>query len=785
MTPMSAEPKTKPRPAPHRPFLIAAMLFAAGVWLGSIVRPPCLAISLCLGIYLGVSVAARGKCAVMALLVLVGAWRFSVAYQPLRLAEERALAKIRGCVAVAPFPAHWRNGHQVEFILTVDSVYRHPQWAPARGRAKVVCSSPGITWHRGDRLEILGELLSFPSAGNPGEWDSMDFWRIRGVDYLFSTRPGNVEILQRGCGCPVLNLFSRLRMRYIEMLRDFCGPRAGNFLAVLVLGAQGLMPQRDQEIFCRTGLIHLLAISGMHLSIMVLGLRHILNWLSLSWILSSALTILICSAYAILTGLHPPVVRAVLMLALYLAAPLLGRRADAVNCLGAAAFLILWCAPHELFSPGFQLSFVACFAIFQAYRDRDPAAAPKTGWPALLAATGRYLWDALYISIVASIATFPLVAYHFAMVTPFSPLLTVLFVPGITFLFAAAMLLLFSPLGIGWCGSFLSCLAESAYHSLHWLLLLLGSLPTSFSVLPPLLPALFIFYLLLAPALGNRRWTLLCLGLLAILWSGKLRALAQYEAGISVLDVGHGGAVYMKLPGDRHLLYDCGSIRTAVGKKIILPFLRSRAVTALDAVILSHYDADHFNAFGDLAAGIAVKRLIVNEAFVGRGSDILETARRYGIPVVVVKGGETLDDFPQIIFFYPGEKLPLPRSCDDNEHSLMALITLPAGRILLTGDAGPRSLAALLSQPLPRVEILQAPHHGSLCPATESMARKLRPHVVFANASRGFASEKTTSLYRRHRALVLDTSETGAIDSGCLQGKFHISCFRRESRHRP
>lgn len=790
----------------YRPCVILTLLFATGIWAELTFSLSLFTASICLIVYLALLAAIREKGAVLYVSIFIlGIWRLAVADRPfsMDIPNGKSLCKIRGHIVRTPIPGYWvtpnsgmQRALQDRFILQLAYTYEPGVWREVSGKVKVVCDTSGTLRHRGDYLEIVGEIEYWPTPGNPGEWNPRQYWHARGVDYLLNVAHcDNISLLQHKRGCPLLNFFSRLRVRYIAVLRDATGPSSGNFLAALALGTRELLPSEDIEKFSCTGLIHLLAISGMHIGIMAFFLWLILRWLCIPYVASCILLIVASILYSMLTDMQPPVIRATLTMCLYLAAPLFGRRSEPINCLFVAAFIILWYNPFELIQPGFQLSFAACLMIFLwPSWHRQPEQKPDhiegeipnkfptmwhkfVNWCVLLR---HYVAISLWISSVASLGTAPLIAYYFMMITPLAPFLTVLVLPLITFLFAGTLLLLFSPLGIGYPAALLSVSLDIGVNLMQKIMEWITYSPTHVWVLRPLCLTMVLFYLMVIywEILRQRSWSkvALLLAYVAIFASGQCRLIGVYDCGLTVLDVGHGGAIYLKLPNCQHILYDCGSSFSPIGKRVILPFFRTRGIRSLDAIIISHADSDHYNGLGAILAHIHVRKLIVNQAALVKTSPISVLAKQYGIPLIEVKDGQVLPEMPHLHFLYPGEKLT--KKHNNNEHSLLALVTLKSHRILLTGDLGPKSIKILLARELPRVDILQIPHHGSLLVGTELLLQRLRPTFALLCAREGFADNSTLHTYQSHGVKILSAWQLGATDIGYYRGKINISSFR-------
>jgi len=335
--------------------------------------------------------------------------------------------------------------------LRVEALGEDENLRPASGhlRATLWGSSEGEPVRPGERIRVP-LLVRLPGTRrSPGAFDYREYAAAQGIWTTGSGRAGLLERLPSSW-CPQAAL-ARTRERLAALVRREMPERQGPLLNTILLGWRGEMDPEQQLAFTRTGAGHLLAVSGIHVMLLVGAV-----W----WLLRAcgvrprpAAIVLICFAllYAQLAGARTPVLRAAVMACLLLGGIALGREADSPNSLAAAALLILAIWPRELFSVGFQMSFGAVFFIMSA------VPALERGWNAwrslpehlvveprerLRTRAGRWLRLSVFSSLAAAAGTMPLVVHTFGVISPWAPLVNLLAIPVAGAALASGLVLL-------------------------------------------------------------------------------------------------------------------------------------------------------------------------------------------------------------------------------------------------------------------------------------------------------------------------------------------------------
>ncbi len=513
--------------------------------------------------------------------------------------------------------------------------------------------------------------------------------------------------------------------------------RAAALASALLLGETAELTPETVSAFRDGGVAHVLAISGLHVGLLALGLSAALRPLRVRVAARDATLLAATFAFAAFTGGRAPVLRAALMIGLYLAARLLGRPTSPAHVFGLSALVLLAADPGNLFDVGFLLTYAAVFGI--------SALAPILARP-LRARLPAPLADGVAATLGAELCVFPVQATVFHVV-PFVALLSNLLVVPVAslFLFASALLLpllLAGPLAAAFALGPLALLSEA-------MLGLLGLLDALGAVRvvprPPFAVAALLALLLAASgALRARRPRNAALAsalVLVFLVSARpSTAERPGEARLVALDVGQGDA-FLVVSDTGRVLVDGGGTFDAsydFGRTRLLPRLAALGTVSFDAVVLTHPHPDHARGL------LAVLRLLpVGRVYVPRGAprnpfldEALAAAARGGVPLEALGAGEGFTA-AGIAFdvLHPGPET-YARS-PENNGSLVLALRLDGRRVLLTGDVEGAAERDLVSRGADlAADVLKVAHHGSRTSTTPELLERVMPRLALVGVGR-------------------------------------------------
>jgi competence protein ComEC len=639
---------------------------------------------------------------------------------------------------------------------------------------------------------VRGSLQRPSHQRNPGGFDYAAYLARRGICCtMYVGTPAEVTVLGARRGL-ITSAVVAVRQHIRRALARYVPSADGRaVLRALLLGDRSRISDAQEAHFARTGLMHLLAVSGLHVflvgMVLYVLLRPFLMRLRLRWrtveITRAVLTVLALGGYMLLTGARPSVVRAVVMAAFVIGGVLLQRSPRSLNTLGIAALVLMAARPPALFDVGFQLSMAAVGGIVtlnprflewipEAYRSTAP-----TEW----------MWSTVTTSAAAILATAPLLFYHFGWVSAAGLLLNIVGIPctglALSAAIAAVTVAPIWPMGAGAFGSaadlFVRGLLETTALGAIWLGWAGLRMPT---------PNIWILGALTAGVLciaqwarPRLRWRSLAMGLLFAVGAIWTPVLIRPGPTMDVIffDVGQGDAVLVTGPDDHRLLVDTGpgSPSGSAAAYTVLPYLRQRGVEHLETVVITHPDGDHLGGLPAILQEMSVGRVVHSgqEAETDLYRESRQLLEKTDTPSRAAERGDQFRVGPSITARVLGPPQHPDRWGIESENGSSVVVHLTYGttQILLPGDAEGRAEQSLVQTYGGQLasDVVKVPHHGSKTSSTDAFVKtategeKQTRAVVSVGEDNRYGMPDSTVLnrWRLHADTVHSTAETGAV----------------------
>ncbi len=826
----------------HRPIIPLTLAMIAGILLGEIIPDQRLA-AWCLAATCGVCLVffiLRKKSPVILPIILfvclgyllIQPWMAPrLPSEHIRFFATGHKALITGVIETVPVAAGFRQS----FIIQTEALGGESSRKKVTGKLRVSLSGREPLLNVGDRISFIGRIKPIRSFRNPGGFDYNRYMALKGIWASATGQGQSVKVRERSIPVGLEVVISPVRKSVASLIEEVSPGDTGDILKALLLGDKASVSDSLREDFQRTGIGHLLAISGLHVGLTATvvffifsrGFGFLPGLLRRAWTKKSAVVpaLLAVWYYGLLAGMSPSTQRAVIMVTVFLATFFLERPQDTLNSVAVAALTILIVQPPSLFAVSFQLSFAAVVTIvlgLSLISGRDRLSSEGV-WRTLL----RRITAALSVSLAAILGTLPLVLYYFNETSLVGILSNLVFIPIIGFgvvplgLFSIFVYPLNASLaawGLKLCGIILSKVLPLVH--------LTALLPfASVKTVTPSCIEIILYYCLLAAGgclvhahISNRRDEIpkrsisrqgglrFAVVVVAIAVAGivldslywSYQRFWSKQMRVTIVDVGHGSAGVVEMPGGEVLLLDGGGFSDNasfdVGYRIVAPLLWRKKIRTVRTAFLSHPDSDHLNGLIYISRHFHVARILSN-------NEPAETRGYATLMSVVREKGIEMPDFNrlprswsmgkadvEVLYPFSGFKGKdgTGLSRDRNNNSLVVRITFEGVSFIFPGDimsAGERELVATSGGRLSS-RVLVAPHHGRRSSSTRLFLEAVKPEIIVAstgwNNRFGALTPDVRDRYEQLDARILTTAEHGAVTFITEGGRVRVKTEREE-----
>ncbi len=642
----------------------------------------------------------------------------------------------------------------------------------------------------GNRIRVFGKFSIFQPAGNPGQFDAYDNYSKKGLFADVSAL--RITILENTKDRERYSLFI-IKQRLRQSIASLYPEEKAGVLTAMLLGDKDLLPEEIEILYRQNGISHILAISGLHISMLCMGLFRFLRKLTVPLRLSAAISVLFLLFYVVFTGASTSSVRAAVMSLVTFGALLLRRSYDLFSSLSFAAIIVTAVWPAEITSAGFLLSFGAVFGV---------ALAQETEYVVLKSHEGkRPWWCVMLYGGMIQVITLPVALWFFYELAPYGILLNLLVIPLVSLIIGGG--LLSAVLGIWW-GIPARLPVGGTYLLLEfyeWLCKITQKLPFSVVLLGrPAVWQVLVYYSLLLIAFimffhnaknVAKQEKILFAGL--IMAVGILFLPAGRNTEILFLDVSQGDSALITTTEGKVILSDCGSSDVSkIGQYRVSPVLKQKGIMLVDTAVVSHLDSDHTSGIKEILeampiyednisylaeyeGAVGIKELVLpkvvdkSEAY----TELENLAFVKQVPVRYLQAGETLYQEEELLIecVYPREAKE-----SENDTSLVFLLQTPKLLVWLMGDAGIAPEADIMSRLAAvnmdtlskgKTVLLKAGHHGSKTSSGTEFLNFVKPDIAVISCgyhnSYGHPHKEVVERFLASGAEVLRTDLQGAI----------------------
>ena len=659
----------------------------------------------------------------------------------------------------------------------------------------------------GNIIKVRGKLRQFEEAANKGNFDSRKYYLSLG--FYGKIEAGTIEVINSEYSGIRQGLYE-LRMEIIERLEKLCSDNKGIFsiinnkngiIGAIILGDKTDLDSDIKELYSVSGIAHILAISGLHISFIGMAIYRLLRRI-FRFLFSAAVSIPVVLSFGIMSGFGISTIRSIIMFILKIIGEVLGRKYDAITAISLAGLVLLVQNPFVVCNSGFQMSFGAIIAIVLILPIVEE-----------ILNTDNKIIKVLSANFTISLVMNPILAWNYYELPTFSFLLNIVVVPLMSVVIVSSIVGIFCScimFGFGKVVIFPGCGILELYTFLCNIIN--KSSVTSIVVGQPKVTIIIVYYAILLVVLFGlknirtkytraekerniiKKETGLVLEkkakkerrikgqnvklrLACIVGFLLLNCLIYYIPNpgfyITFINVGQGDGILIHGDNGTKVMVDGGSTsEKQVAKNCIVPYLKAEGIGTIDYSIITHTDKDHISGILEILENnnsnrIRIKNLVMPDINMKDDTynELIEKAKLKKINVLYIKKGDTLSlGKTKIKCIYPETTTT---ASDKNDYCTVLSVKNKTSKILLTGDISKEIEEKIKDDIEENYTVLKVAHHGSNYSSSEKFLKKVNPKYsiisVGKNNSYGHPGNETMERLRKQGGVIYRTDEKGGI----------------------
>lgn len=659
----------------------------------------------------------------------------------------------------------------------------------------------------GNIIKVKGKLRQFEEAANKGNFDSRKYYLSLG--FYGKIEAGTIEVINSDYSGIRQELYE-LRMEIIERLEKLCSDNKGIFsiinnkngiIGAIILGDKTDLDSDIKELYSVSGIAHILAISGLHISFIGMAIYRLLRR-RFRFLFSAAVSIPVVLSFGIMSGFGISTIRAIIMFILKIIGEVLGRKYDAITAISLAGLVLLVQNPFVVCNSGFQMSFGAIIAIVLILPIVEE-----------ILNTDNKIIKVLSANFTISLVMNPILAWNYYELPTFSFLLNIVVVPLMSVVIVSSIVGIFCScimFGFGKVVIFPGCGILELYTFLCNIIN--KSSVASIVVGQPKVTIIIVYYAILLVVLfglknirtkytraekerniikketglvlekkakkerrikgQNVKLRLACIAGFLLL-NYLIYYIPNPGFYITFINVGQGDGILIHGDNGTKVMVDGGSTsEKQVAKNCIVPYLKAEGIGTIDYSIITHTDKDHISGILEILENnnsnrIRIKNLVMPDINMKDDTynELIEKAKLKKINVLYIKKGDTLSlGKTKIKCIYPETTTT---ASDKNDYCTVLSVKNKTSKILLTGDISKEIEEKIKDDIEENYTVLKVAHHGSNYSSSEKFLKKVNPKYsiisVGKNNSYGHPGNETMERLRKQGGVIYRTDEKGGI----------------------
>lgn len=667
------------------------------------------------------------------------------------------------------------NRTKFEFSTSAYALKKN-EWKPLKAKTLVTIYDKDNKFKEiliGDALEANGYVKVPFEATNPGQFDYRKYLKNKEIFTLTSIKNNGFEIIEHPKSGKwfLIQKLNKIKNKIIFENRKYIKSPQLEILEGMVFGDFAVpVPDEIKQEFIKSGLLHLLAASGMNVGFIFAFVFFIASRLKMPYNPKIILSMFVVAFYAVMTGLPPSVTRAAVMMEFLLLGKLLDRKSDNTTLLIFVCTIMLLINPLLLANVSFQLSFLTAFGLLMCTETLIQKTKPVP----------EALSGIVLIPFIAQIWASPIQLFYFNNFSTYALLANIVvtpFVAVVTFLGFIGNIFCFIPLIGGSLCMLFDKIAEPFINIILFVSGFVSKLPNSlYYFAKPDIPAITVFYGFIISLLftikkdfSSKKTNIATIILFSILLIFVFQGNFNKKLEIVFFDVGQGDAIFIHTPENKNILVDTGpSGKFLPARSIILSYLRSRGINKLNTLVLTHSDSDHVAGTIELLKNIHIDNVFHNQ--IDNHSKLSRKINRYfkenNIINSVLSGGESIN--PDKNVFIRVIRTNKRNKNSENEDCIVLYIRYKKFSSLLMADCEAESIHDIKKYVKYPVNIIKVGHHGSFNATNNAYLSYLKPQLAVISVGKrgykyGHPNKQVLENLKEHNIITLRTDKNHAI----------------------
>ena len=655
---------------------------------------------------------------------------------------------IQAIIMSNPEEKEYKNTYEIK-VVQIENIENKTKSNKSLNLLCNIKKQDNISLKYGDKIEFTS-IYELPSTKrNEGGFDYMQYLKTKKISGIVDVSLNEIKVIEENKAPLIKTIMHNLKNSLIAKITQILPKDTAGICIGLLLGDKTLISEEIQNNFKQSSLSHMLAISGAHISYILLGITTFLHILKFHKRWSKIIVIVFLIFFMALVGFTPSVTRACIMSIISLLAGILFRKPNIYQNLAISSIIILLINPYSLLDIGFQLSFGGTIGIVLLMKNKEK---PKLETEQnkennLVYKIFNYIKQIIKVSISANLVILPIMIYHFNTISATflisnilaSPILAISLILGLIFIIFS---LIFKPIAI-----VISYFLNLTLQSLIQITNFASKLPYSqilISTPRPWQIALYYLILLNAKTFSIKYFikykkVILIIQILILIFPYFIK-FPTSNVNIYFIDVGQGDSTLIETPSRKTVLIDGGGSEFGtfdVGEKTLLPYLLDKNITKIDYIMFSHFDSDHCGGLLTILKKIKVKNIIISKQgeLSSNFKQLLEIIKNKNINIIIAKAGDTIKIDNECYFniLFPENDLISENILNNN--SIVAKFCYQNNfSMLFTGDvekiAENRIAELYKNTNILNSTILKIAHHGSKTSSTEELLKLISPKIA-------------------------------------------------------